>query len=58
MHGIHLLGGVVALLIAGFASLLDRSAQSQLILLDITGWYWHFMAVLWVYILILLEFVR
>jgi cytochrome c oxidase subunit 3 len=58
MHGVHLLGGVIALLIAGLASLLHRSAQSQLILLDITGWYWHFMAVLWVYILILLEFVR
>jgi heme/copper-type cytochrome/quinol oxidase subunit 3 len=29
-----------------------------LIWLDVTGWYWHFMAVLWVYILILLEFVR
>jgi cytochrome c oxidase subunit 3 len=58
MHGVHLLGGVVALLIAGLASLLHRSAQSQSILLDITGWYWHFMAVLWVYILVLLEFVR
>lgn len=58
MHGAHLLGGVVALLVAGLASLLHRPAQSQLILLDITGWYWHFMAVLWVYILILLEFVR
>jgi heme/copper-type cytochrome/quinol oxidase subunit 3 len=25
---------------------------------DVTGWYWHFMAVLWVYILCLLEFVH
>jgi cytochrome c oxidase subunit 3 len=58
MHGAHLLGGVVALLVAGLASLLHRSVQSQLILVDITGWYWHFMAFLWVYILILLEFVH
>jgi len=58
MHGVHLLGGVVALLVAGFASLLHRSARSQLIWLDVTGWYWHFMAILWVYILLLLEFVR
>jgi cytochrome c oxidase subunit 3 len=58
MHGVHLLGGLVALLVAGLASWLHRSAQSQLIWLDVTGWYWHFMAVLWVYILILLEFVR
>jgi len=58
MHGIHLFGGVVALLSAGVASLLRRSADSQLILVDVTGWYWHFMAVLWVYILCLLEFVH
>jgi cytochrome c oxidase subunit 3 len=56
MHGVHLFGGVVALLSAGFASLLRRSADSQMILVDVTGWYWHFMAGLWVYILCLLEF--
>lgn len=58
MHGAHLLGGVIALLIAGAASLLHRPAQSQFVWLDVTAWYWHFMAVLWVYILMLLEFVR
>jgi cytochrome c oxidase subunit III len=58
MHGIHLFGGVVALLSAGLASLLRRSADSQSILVDVSGWYWHFMAVLWVYILCLLEFVH
>jgi cytochrome c oxidase subunit 3 len=58
MHGVHLLGGIIALLIAGLASLLRHSASSQLIWLDVTGWYWHFMALLWVSILCLLEFVR
>jgi cytochrome c oxidase subunit III len=58
MHGAHLLGGIVALLVAGLASLLHRSAQSQLVWLDVTGWYWHFMAALWIYILVLLEFVQ
>jgi cytochrome c oxidase subunit 3 len=58
MHGIHLFGGVVALLSAGLASLLSRSVDSQSILVDVSGWYWHFMAVLWVYILCLLEFVH
>jgi cytochrome c oxidase subunit III len=58
MHCVHLFGGVVALLSAGFASLLRRSADSQAILVDVTGWYWHFMALLWIYILCLLEFVH
>jgi cytochrome c oxidase subunit 3 len=56
MHGIHLLGGVIALLAAGAASLLRKSAASTAVVVDATTWYWHFMTVLWVYILCLLEF--
>jgi cytochrome c oxidase subunit 3 len=58
MHGVHLLGGVVALGFAGAASLLRRPVTSRLVILDVTGWYWHFMALLWIYILCLLEFAR
>ena len=58
MHGVHLFGGVVALLTAGVASLQRRTAGLQSIVLDVTGWYWHFMAFLWVCILCLLEFVH
>jgi cytochrome c oxidase subunit 3 len=58
MHGVHLLGGIFALLVAGAASLSRRPVQSRLIVLDVSGWYWHFMAFLWVYILCVLEFVR
>jgi len=55
-HAVHLLGGVIALLVAGIASLLHRSAVTRSIVMDVTGWYWHFMAAIWVYILCLLEF--
>ena len=58
MHGVHLFGGVVALLIVGIAAFLRRPLDSQSIAVDVTGWYWHFMAVLWIYILCLLEFVH
>jgi cytochrome c oxidase subunit 3 len=57
-HGVHLLGGVVALVAAGGASLLRKPVTSRLVVLDVTGWYWHFMAFLWIYILCLLEFAR
>ncbi len=56
MHGIHLLGGIVALLVAGAASLLRKPVASTAVVVDATAWYWHFMTVLWVYILCLLEF--
>jgi cytochrome c oxidase subunit 3 len=57
-HGVHLLGGVLALLVAVGAALLRRPIESRLVILDITGWYWHFMAILWIYILCLLKFAR
>lgn len=57
-HGAHLLGGVLALLAVGGATLLRRPLESRAIVVDVAGWYWHCMAVLWVYILCLLEFVH
>jgi cytochrome c oxidase subunit 3 len=56
MHGIHLFGGIVALLAASAAFLLHKSTASTAVLVDATAWYWHFMTVLWVYILCFLEF--
>jgi cytochrome c oxidase subunit 3 len=55
-HAVHLMGGVVALFVAGIASLLRRSVATRSIVVDVTAWYWHFMAGLWIYILCLLEF--
>jgi cytochrome c oxidase subunit 3 len=50
-HGAHLVGGVVALLYAGATSLLRRPLATRRIVVDIAAWYWHFMDVLWIYIL-------
>ena len=57
-HAIHLMGGVLALLVAGIFVLLRKPVTTRSIVVDIAGWYWHFMAALWVYILLLLEFAR
>jgi cytochrome c oxidase subunit III len=57
-HAIHLLGGIIALLWAGATSLLHRPVEVRRIAVDITAWYWHFMAVLWIYVFALLEFAR
>jgi cytochrome c oxidase subunit III len=55
-HAVHLLGGILALLAAGVSVLLNRPLASRRIVVDVTAWYWHFMALLWIYILALLEF--
>jgi len=55
-HAVHLLGGILALLAAGVSVVLNRPLASRRIVVDVTAWYWHFMALLWIYILALLEF--
>jgi cytochrome c oxidase subunit 3 len=58
-HALHLAGGVIALLYAASTSwLLHKPVEAQRIVVDITAWYWHFMALLWIYILVLLMIVR
>jgi cytochrome c oxidase subunit 3 len=58
MHALHLAGGVIAMLYAAAITLIDRPVDSRRVVVDVTAWYWHFMAVLWIYIFALLEFAR
>jgi cytochrome c oxidase subunit III len=56
MHGLHLGGGIVALLWANLASILQRPVEARRIIVDVTSWYWHCMTGLWIYILVLFSF--
>lgn len=57
-HAIHLAGGMIALIWAASASLLHKPLESRRIVVDITAWYWHFMAALWIYVFALLAVAR
>ena len=57
-HAVHLAGGLLALAYAVVAPLMGKTLESRRILVDVTVWYWHFMAVLWIYIFALLELAR
>jgi cytochrome c oxidase subunit 3 len=57
-HAVHLAGGLLVLLYASAVSLLHRPVEGRRIVVDVTAWYWHFMAGLWIYIFALLEFAR
>ncbi len=57
-HAVHLAGGIVALLWAATTTLRRKPLEAQRIVVDITAWYWHFMALLWIYVFTLLRFAR
>ena len=56
MHGLHLAGGILALMFANVAAVLHRPVETRRIVVDITSWYWHCMTGLWIYILVLFSF--
>jgi cytochrome c oxidase subunit 3 len=57
-HAVHLAGGIVALVWASVSSLLRKPIEDRRIVVDVAAWYWHFMAVLWIYVFALLGFAR
>jgi cytochrome c oxidase subunit 3 len=52
MHGLHLLGGVLGLIYVG--SRLRRNARNAQNSLGTAAVYWHFMDLLWVYLLMVI----
>ena len=57
-HAIHLSLGLIALSYASLSHLISLRLETRCLIVDVTSWYWHFMAVLWVYIYALLAFSR
>lgn len=59
VHAVHLAGGILALLYAAAATMLfHKPVEARRIVVDAAAWYWHFMALLWIYIFVLLEITR
>jgi cytochrome c oxidase subunit III len=52
-HGLHLLGGVIALLFVLFRAF-EKATLSRSLAAEVTSYYWHFMDGLWVFLLALL----
>jgi len=56
-HGLHLLGGIVALFYVPFRAW-HRSRITQSTAAELTSIYWHFMDGLWVFLFLLLNLGR
>ena len=57
-HAAHLTGGMIALLYAAALSIFSRKLEREVVVVDVTSWYWHFMGLLWIYIFLLLRFAQ
>ena len=57
LHGLHLLGGVAALLFVALRRF-ERANVSRAVAAELASYYWHFMDGLWLFLLSLLYFGR
>jgi len=57
-HAAHLAGGIIALIYATSLSLFSGNLEREVVVVDVAGWYWHFMGLLWLYIYLLLRFAQ
>ncbi len=52
LHGLHVIGGIVALLIIFIKAFFGRTKTYSSIPVEVVAMYWHFVDILWVYLLI------
>jgi cytochrome c oxidase subunit III len=58
VHLLHMTGGLIALMVSLTKSLLKKYSSSDYLGIELTGIYWHFLDLLWVYLFLFLYFYR
>lgn len=58
LHLAHLGGGILALLFTSIKGLLGKYSAENHIGIDVAATYWHFLDILWIYLLLFLVFIR
>jgi len=58
LHLVHLAGGLIAMSVTTVKALLKRYSVENHLGIELTATYWHFLDILWVYLLLFLVFIR
>ncbi len=58
LHGLHVLGGVIALVVLAIRALSTRVRTYNTIPLEVTATYWHFVDLLWIYLFIFFNWMK
>jgi cytochrome c oxidase subunit 3 len=58
IHGVHVLGGVVALVVIAIRALNSSTRSYSSLPLEIAATYWHFVDALWIYLFIFFNWMK
>ncbi|MEZ4720594.1 MAG: cytochrome c oxidase subunit 3 [Flavobacteriales bacterium] len=57
-HAAHVFAGLLALIFTTVKALLNKYSAENHVGIDVCGIYWHFLDVLWIYLILFLVFIR
>lgn len=58
LHALHVIGGVIALVVMSAKAFSNKTRVYSAVPLEVMGTYWHFVDVLWIYLLIFLVLIK
>ena len=58
LHALHVIGGVIALMAMSLKAFSTKKRNYSVVPIELICTYWHFVDVLWVYLLIFLVMIR
>jgi cytochrome c oxidase subunit 3 len=58
LHGLHVLGGVIALIVIAIRAVSVSKRNYSTLPLEITSTYWHFVDALWIYLFIFFNWMK
>ena len=58
LHAVHVLGGVVALMVIFIKAFSRKVRTYNIVPVEVMSTYWHFVDILWIYLLVFLMMIR
>ena len=58
MHGLHVLGGVIALTFMAVKAISSRKRSYDSVPVEVVATYWHFVDILWIYLILFFNWMR
>ena len=58
LHALHVIGGVVALIVMSLQAFSSRVRNYSIVPVELMSTYWHFVDLLWLYVLVFLIMIR
>jgi cytochrome c oxidase subunit 3 len=58
LHAVHVFGGVIALVIIARKALSSRNRSYSSVPVEIIATYWHFVGILWIYLILFFSWMK